>query len=97
MPKFKEGYIVIRIIIYLIFNIILITDIVTNIMKIKSNNNLIKINEERYNIVSETNGTLKSDIAIREEHIEEHKVLQRKLDSVNRKLTILNKANYKKY
>lgn len=87
----------IRIIIYLIFNIILITDIVTNIMKIKSNNNLIKINEERYNIVSETNGTLKNDIAIREEHIEEHKALQRKLDSVNRKLTVLNKANYKRY
>jgi len=71
--------------------------IVVDIKKIKSNKEAIKaynkVNEEQ----KKTNEILDKDIALYKEHIEEHRLLKNRLDTVNRKLTILNKTNYKKY
>lgn len=71
--------------------------IVVDIKKIKSNKEVIKacnkVNEEQ----KKANEILEKDVTLHKEHIEEHRLLKNRLDAANRKLTILNKANYKKY
>ncbi len=71
--------------------------IVVDIKKIKSNKEVVKaynkVNEEQ----KKANEILDKDVILHKEHIEEHRMLKNRLDAVNRKLTILNKANYKKY
>lgn len=81
----------------LVLLIILSTCFVVDIKKIKSNKEVIKtcnkVNEEQ----KKANEILDKDVTLHKEHIEEHRLLKNRLDAVNRKLTILNKANYKKY
>ncbi len=81
----------------MILIVILATYIVVDIKKIKSNKEVVKacnkINEEQ----KKANEILDKDVVLHKEHIEEHRLLKNRLDTVNRKLTILNKTNYKKY
>ncbi len=81
----------------MIIIVILATYIVVDIKKIKSNKEVVKacnkINKEQ----KKANEILDKDVTLHKEHIEEHRLLKNRLDAVNRKLTILNKANYKKY
>ena len=77
--------------------VILAMYIVTEIKKIKSNKEVVKaynkVNEEH----KKANEILDKDVTLRKEHIEEHRLLKSRLDAVNRKLTIVNKYNNKKY
>lgn len=77
--------------------VILATYIVVDIKKIKSDKEVIKaynkVNEEQ----KKANGILDKDVVLHKEHIEEHRLLKNRLDTVNRKLTIVNKYNNKKY
>ncbi|MDU4890971.1 MAG: hypothetical protein E6344_18280 [Clostridium sp.] len=84
-------------IIYMIFNILLIVNVILAIGIIKSN----KERNEKVKELIEIDKKLRGDLA---NHRMEHRfkageteMLTRKLNAVNRKLTILNKANYKKY
>lgn len=71
--------------------------IVVDIKKIKSNKEVIKacnkVNEEQ----KKTNEILDKDVTLHKEHIEEHRLLKNRLDTVNRKLTIVNKYSNKKH
>ncbi|WP_404989293.1 hypothetical protein [Clostridium culturomicium] len=80
-----------------IFIIAMIVDVILNLRVIYSNK---KRNDSIKNLI-EIDKKLREDLA---NHRMEHRfrndevgILNRKLDTVNRKLTILNKANYKKY
>lgn len=83
--------------IFIVFIIAIIGDMILNLRVINSN----KERNEKVKKLIEIDKKLREDLA---NHRMEHKfknnevgVLKRKLDTVNRKLTILNKANYKKY
>lgn len=84
-------------VIYIIFNILLIVNAILAIGIIKSN----KEKNEKVKELIDIDKKLREDLANhRMEHrfrINEVGTLNRKLETVNRKLTILNKANYKKY
>lgn len=83
--------------IFIIFIIAIIGDMILNLRVIFSN----KERNEHINKLIEVDKKLREDLA---NHRMEHRfktnevgTLNRKLETVNRKLTILNKANYKKY
>lgn len=71
--------------------------IVVEIKRIKSNKEVIKVYTEISNKQKKANELLEKEVILRKEHKEEHRLLKKKLDSVNRKLTIVNKYNCKKY
>lgn len=81
----------------LFLNIMLAIYIVIEIKRIKSNKKVIKAYKEINKKQKKANELLEKDIAFHKEHMEEHKLLKKRLDAVNRKLTITNKYNYKKY
>lgn len=80
----------------LIFIIILTIYIVVDIKKLKSNKEVIKACGEVNLKQEETNKILEKDITLYKDHIEEHKLMKKKMDTVNRKLTIANKYMHKK-
>ncbi|MEG1256619.1 hypothetical protein [Clostridium sp.] len=79
----------------LVLTIIGITYIAVEIKKIKSNKEVIKTYSEINKEQRKANEILEKDITLRKEHMKEHKLLKKKLDAVNRKLTIANKYNFK--
>lgn len=81
----------------LVLIIIWTTYIVVDIKKIKSNKEVIKAYNEVNEEQKKANEILDKDVTLHKEHIEEHKLLKKKLDTFNRKLTIVNKYNNKKY
>lgn len=81
----------------MIIIVILATYIVVDIKKIKSNKEVVKACDKINKEQKKANEILDKDVTLHKEHIEEHRLLKNRLDAVNRKLTILNKANYKKY
>lgn len=87
----------ISILVNLVLIIILPIYIVVDIKKIKSNKEVIKVfnhvNEEQ----KKADEILENDATLHKEHIKEHRLLKNRLDTVNRKLTIINKYNNKKY
>lgn len=87
----------ISILVNLVLIIILPIYIVVDIKKIKSNKEVVKacnkINKEQ----KKANEILDKDVTLHKKHIEEHRLLKNRLDAVNRKLTIVNKYNNKKY
>lgn len=80
----------------LILIIILAIYIVVDIKKLKSNKEVIKACGEVNLKQEKTNKILEEDIDLYKEHIEEHKLMKKKMDTVNRKLTISNKYMNKK-
>lgn len=81
----------------LILITILTICIAVDIKKIKSNKEIIKTYSEVNKEQKKANEILEKDITLRKEYMEEHKLLKKKLDTLNRKLTIVNKYNNKKY
>lgn len=77
--------------------VILLIYIVVDIKKIIRNKEVIKVYDHINEEQKKANKILEKDVALHKEHIEDHRLLKSRLDAVNRKLTILNKANYKKY
>lgn len=83
--------------IFVIFIIAMIGDMILNLRVIKSNQERIKITKEQLGMWDEVMVKLDNNTELQRSRHEELKEHRRKLDTVNRKLTILNKANYKKY
>lgn len=83
--------------IVVIFIIALLGNMVLDIRVIHSNKERIKITKEQLSMWDEVRAKLDQNIKVHNERQEELKAYRRKIDTVNRKLTILNKANYKKY
>lgn len=83
--------------IYKILIIMLTVNIIMDICKIKSNNKVIKELDRRDSVLKDVGKQLREDRRYHEESMKVRNVLNKKLDTVNRKLVILNKAKYKKY
>lgn len=83
--------------IIVIFIIALLGNMVLDMRVIHSNKERIKITKEQLVMYREVMVKLDHNTKVRQERLKELKEHKRKIESVNRKLTILNKANYKKY
>jgi len=84
-------------IINVVFIIVLIGNMVCDFKVIKSNKERIRSNQSILDNQKEIIAKIQHNTLVQNARIEEIKSHIKKLDVVNRKLTILNKANYKKY
>ena len=81
----------------LILMFVLISNMIMDTLKMRSNCKLRKEYEKNNRQLNLARKSIEEDISVKTKHMDEHRKLNYRLGSVNRKLTILNKANYKKY
>lgn len=81
----------------IVFIIALIGNMILDIRVVRSNKERNKRIQQQIDIQHEVMAKLDYNTLAQNARIEELKSHRKKLDIVNRKLTILNKANYKKY